>query len=384
MMPHTEQRRSSLWSYLLVGLVGAIIGGFLVIGIAPQVLINRMGSLPLATVGEPGKTPTGGSSPAPQADAWVPSGDPWDSVVYVADKVRPAVVGIVNKTVAYDIFGRQLQRETSGSGLVITSDGYIVTNNHVVQNSKGLAVLLSDGRTMDAKTIGTDPSTDLAVIKVDATALPVGTFGDSDALRLGQLAVAIGNPLGLDFERTVTQGVVSGLDRFLVVGDFYLRLIQTDAGINPGNSGGPLVNAKGEVIGLNSAKINVDAVEGMGFAIPSNQVKRIAQEIIATGRVRRAFVGVELIDKRIATAWGYDIKIDQGLYVSRTVQGGPAAKAGMQKGDIILEFNGTQVSQVGTFQALLREKSPGEEVMLKVLRGSKEMTVKIVLTEAPD
>lgn len=380
-MPYTEKRRTNLWSYLLVGLVGAIIGGFLVVGIAPQVLIHRAGALrPILT----GVVSTGEqNSPAP-TQVFVPVGDPFDSIILAANRVRPAVVGIVNKTVGYDFFGRQFQRETSGSGLIIAPDGYIVTNCHVVEGSKGLLVSLPDGRTLDATLVGKDASTDLAVVKVDATGLPVGVFGDSDDLRLGQLAVAIGNPLGLEFERTVTHGCVSGLDRVLIVGDFYLRLIQTDAAINPGNSGGPLVNAQGEVIGLNSAKISADVVEGMGFAIPSNQVRRIAQEIIEKGSVKRAFAGLQLVDKRIAAAQGFDFQIDRGLYVYSVVKGGPAYGAGVAKGDFVLEFNGTPVNQVGTFQALLLEKAPGEQIQLKVLRGGKEMTFTVSLTEAPD
>lgn len=372
--------RPGLWSYLVVGLVGAIIGGFLVVGIAPNVLIHRAGlsylsanppvitESPTSTVPEPTVSPSGE--------------DPWDRVIYASEKVSPAVVGIVNKTYVLDFFGRRIGRDSSGSGLIVTQDGYIVTNNHVVDNAKDLTVFLADGRTFPARVIGTDPATDLAVIKIDATTLPIGVFGDSDALRPGQLAVAIGNPLGLQFKRTVTQGVVSGLDRVLTVGDYSMRLIQTDAAINPGNSGGPLVNAQGEVIGINSVKINAEAVEGMNFAIPSNQVRRIANELIATGRVRRAMVGLRLIDKETVLAYGLDIQVERGIYVEEAVQGGAAAKAGIKRGDFIIAFNGTNTDKLATFQALLSEMSPGDRVSLLVLRNNKEITFDLELGEA--
>ncbi len=367
-----------LWSYFVIGLAGAIIGGLLVVGIAPNILIHRAGLSYLST-----NPPVVTESPSGSVPTVSPSGeDPWDRVIYASEKVSPAVVGIVNKTYVVDFFGRRIGRDSSGSGLIVTEDGYIVTNNHVVENAKDLTVFLADGRMFPARVVGTDPSTDLAVLKIDATALPIGVFGDSDALRPGQLAVAIGNPLGLQFKRAVTQGVVSGLDRVLTIGDYSMRLIQTDAAINPGNSGGPLVNALGEVIGINSVKINADAVEGMNFAIPSNQVKRITNELIATGKVRRAMVGLRLVDKDTALAYGLDLVIERGIYVEEAVQGGPAAKAGITQGDFIIGFSGTDIETFATFQALLSEMSPGDRVELLVLRNNKEITFDLVLGEA--
>ncbi len=378
--PKDTRKRPELWSYLVVGIVGAIIGGFLVVGIAPQVLIHRAG---LAYVSAKPPTVTESpSSPVTIPTASPDSPDPWEKVIYASEKVSPAVVGIVNKAFVTDFFGRRVGRDSSGSGLIVTQDGYIVTNNHVVQNTNGLTVSLSDGRTFPATVIGTDPATDLAVIKIDATGLPIGVFGDSDSLRPGQLAVAIGNPLGLEFKRAVTQGVISGLDRVLTVGDYSMRLIQTDAVINPGNSGGPLVNAQGEVVGLNSVKINAEAVEGMNFAIPSNQVKRIANEIMATGKVRRAMAGVRLVDKETAIAYNLDLNIDKGLYVHEAIPGGAAAKAGLKQGDIIIAMNGIDMDKVSRFQALLSEMSPGDSVELEILRKDQELTLQVVLGEA--
>jgi len=382
MMYEDERKKPAkleIWSYLVVGVVGAVVGGLLVMGIVPQMVIHKMGAIPITA---PSTGSNSGASLTTSSGGDLPSGDPWQVVAAVAEKVSPAVVGVVNRsTVGFDFFGREFTRESTGSGLILTADGYIVTNNHVVENSKSLTVFLADGRSVKAKVVGTDPKTDIAVIKVDAQGLPTGSFGDSDQVRPGQLAVAIGNPLGMDFKRTVTAGVISGLDRVLQVGDGYVRLIQTDAVINPGNSGGPLVNAKGEVVGLTSAKLSADAVEGMGFAIPSNLVKRVAEELIDSGKVRRALVGVQVLDKQVAEAY-LDVKGQRGIYVYKVVAGGPAAKAGIREGDFIVSFSGTVINDTGTFLAILAEKTPGETVSCTVLRAGREISVNIVLGEA--
>lgn len=380
-----EPRRPRVWSYLLVGLIGAIIGGLLTSAIVPSLIIGQMEGLQLSLPSSTGFW--GGESSSSggiRTTDYTPSEDPWQVVVDAAEKVSPAVVGIVNTKAMYDIFGRQYVRDTSGSGIIITSDGYIVTNNHVISgDSRQLTVFLSDGRTMEAEIVGADPATDLAVIKIDATGLPTAVFGDSDTLKPGQLAIAIGNPLGMEFNRSVTVGVISGLDRVLRIGDGYMRLIQTDAVINPGNSGGPLVNGSAQVIGINSAKLNVEAVEGMGFAIPSNQVKRIVTEIMETGRVRRAFAGLSLMDRTEVKIYKPTVKIDRGIYVYDVVSGGPAAKAGIRAGDIIIEFAGRTINDVGTFVALISEMSPGDSVNIKVLRGGQQLEFTITLVEAP-
>lgn len=379
-----KPRRSRAWSYLLVGLVGAIIGGLLTSAIVPRLIIEQMEALQISLPSSAGYWGGESSSSGIQSTGYTPSGDPWQVVVDAAEKVSPAVVGIVNTKAVYDIFGRQYVSDSSGSGVIITSDGYIVTNNHVISgDSRQLTVFLSDRRTMEAEIVGTDPATDLAVIKIDATGLPTAVFGDSDTLKPGQLAIAIGNPLGMEFNRSVTVGAISGLDRVLRIGDGYMRLVQTDAVINPGNSGGPLINGGAQVIGLNSAKLNVEAVEGMGFAIPSNQVKRIVTEIMETGKVRRAFAGLSLMDRTEARIYRPTVKIDRGIYVSDVVSGGPAAKAGIRQGDVVIEFAGRTVNDVGTFVALISELSPGDNVKVKVLRDGQEIEFTITLVEAP-
>ncbi|HHX10994.1 MAG TPA: PDZ domain-containing protein [Firmicutes bacterium] len=379
-----KPRRSRAWSYLLVGLVGAIIGGLLTSAIVPRLIIEQMEALQISLPSSAGYWGGESSSSGIQSTGYTPSGDPWQVVVDAAEKVSPAVVGIVNTKAVYDIFGRQYVSDSSGSGVIITSDGYIVTNNHVISgDSRQLTVFLSDRRTMEAEIVGTDPATDLAVIKIDATGLPTAVFGDSDTLKPGQLAIAIGNPLGMEFNRSVTVGAISGLDRVLRIGDGYMRLVQTDAVINPGNSGGPLINGGAQVIGLNSAKLNVEAVEGMGFAIPSNQVKRIVTEIMETGKVRRAFAGLSLMDRTEARIYRPTVKIDRGIYVYDVVSGGPAAKAGIRQGDVVIEFAGRTVNDVGTFVALISELSPGDNVKVKVLRDGQEIEFTITLVEAP-
>jgi serine protease Do len=375
------EKKPSFWSYLMVGIVGAVIGGFLVLGIAPQILTHRAGYQPMAASGPGGGAAT---TPPPVYLNATDLEDPYAAIMLVAQEVSPAVVGITNQaSMGFDFFGREYVQDTGGTGVIISEDGYIVTNEHVVANAKSLMVYLADGRSFPATVVGAEKSTDLAVIKIDATGLPKATFGDSDDLKIGQLAVAIGNPLGMEFSRTVTAGIISGLDRILNVSqDSAIRLIQTDAVINPGNSGGPLVNAKGEVVGLNSMKLASAQVEGMGFAIPSNQVKRVAEEIIETGRVRRAVMGVKLADKELVRRNNPNIKIDRGVYVDEVLKGGAAHKAGMLDGDIIIEVGGVPVQRVNAIRAYLSEKSPGDKLVVKVLRGSAEMVFELILQEA--
>ena len=372
-------RRHSIWSYVLVGVVGAIIGGLLVTFVVPGILLDRVSAmLPQNTQAQ-----SSNQNGLSQVKWDVPAGSvTWDRVPLIAQQVSPSVVGIINRAVVgFDWFGQQYTQETTGSGIILTSNGYVVTNNHVVAgSSKSLTVLTVDGKTFDAKVIGTDPATDLAVIKVDAQGLTPATFGDSDKLRPGDMVVCIGNPLGMDFKYSVTVGVVSGLDRVLQVSEYYMNLIQTDAVINPGNSGGPLVNAAGEVIGVTSAKLNAPSVEGMGLAIPSNLVKRIAQELIETGVVRRAKVGVTLLDKDSIARYEPGKKLEvPGVYIFTVEPGSPADKAGLKKGDIITHFDGKPVDTFGKFQALLIEKAPGDKVTLRVRRNGTDLDIPVVL-----
>ena len=213
-------------------------------------------------------------------------------IVAAAKKVGPAVVGITNKAYVRDIFNRvQLTERGTGSGVIYDKSGLIATNNHVVEGASEIIVSLTDGRSVKGNVLGADAATDLAVVKIDENNLPVADFGDSSTLQVGEPAIAIGNPLGLEFRGSVTAGVISALNRSIQLGERKFDLIQTDAAINPGNSGGALVNAEGEVVGINSAKIAVSGVEGIGFAIPINSAKPILDELAKKGRVVRPYIG---------------------------------------------------------------------------------------------
>ncbi|WP_424151438.1 S1C family serine protease, partial [Selenomonas noxia] len=254
----------------------------------------------------------GGIKPAQSVDVSGLSDARNTPVVRAAKAVGPAVVGITNKAVARDWFNNPVETEGVGSGVVFRSDGYIVTNYHVISGAKEIIVSLSDGRSLKGKLIGQDEFTDLAVVKVDANDLPTAVFGNSDTVVVGEPAIAIGNPLGLEFQGSVTVGVISALNRTLDVSDKRVKLLQTDAAISPGNSGGALVNADGEVIGINSAKVAAAAVEGMGFSIPINTVQTIINELIEKGYVARPYLGVSVFDPTTAARYGYQLKIDKG------------------------------------------------------------------------
>lgn len=305
-------------------------------------------------------------------------------VVQAVKKVGPAVVGITNKAYMRDNFNQKvLVDQGVGSGVVFDANGYIVTNFHVVKGAQAISVSLSDGRTLDGKVLGTDPATDLALVKIDATNLPTVSFGDSASIQVGEPAIAIGNPLGLEFSGSVTVGVISALNRTIEIGDRKFKLIQTDAAINPGNSGGALVNADGQVIGINSAKIAADGVEGMGFAIPINSVRPILQSLLDKGRVIRAYLGIGILDATTAAQYGYDLDIDHGVFIVRIEKGGPAAKVNMQEGDVIVKINGTDVNSVADLRSILDTVSVGSTVDITLERNGETFTVSPRVTEMP-
>lgn len=305
-------------------------------------------------------------------------------IVKAAKKVGPAVVGITNKALVRDIFNRvQLTELGTGSGVIYDKKGLIVTNNHVVAGAQEIVVSLSDGRSVPGQVLGTDAATDLAVVKIDADNLTVASFGDSDQIMVGEPAIAIGNPLGLEFRGSVTAGVISALNRSIDLGERKFRLIQTDAAINPGNSGGALVNADGEVVGINSAKIAVSGVEGIGFAIPINAAKPIIADLEKQGRVLRPYLGVSLVDKEIAARYGIDIDLQGGIYIIKVAGGGPGWKAGLRTNDVIIKFDGEKISSVSDLRDKIAAKGIGAKVTLKILRGGDQMTVDVTLEEMP-
>ena len=306
-------------------------------------------------------------------------------VVVAAQKVGPAVVGITNKAYVRDFFNRvQLTERGTGSGVIYDKSGLIATNNHVVEGAQEIIVSLTDGRSVKGKVLGADAATDLAVVKIDVDGdLPVAEFGDSSTLQVGEPAIAIGNPLGLEFRGSVTVGVISALNRSIELGDRKFTLIQTDAAINPGNSGGALVNADGEVVGINSAKVAVSGVEGIGFAIPVNSAKPILDELANHGRIARPYIGASLIDKDISARYGFDLDLHGGIFVMKIVTNGPVYNAGMSPGDIILTFDGAKVETVPELRAKLAEKKVGDVVTIVVLRAGIERSLQVTLQEMP-
>ncbi|MBQ4404790.1 MAG: trypsin-like peptidase domain-containing protein [Selenomonadaceae bacterium] len=303
--------------------------------------------------------------------------------VRVARTVGPAVVGITNKAIARDFFDRTFETSGVGSGVIFKSDGYIITNNHVIAGAKEIIVSLADGNTINGTLIGTDEMTDIAVVKVDAKDLPVAELGDSDEVVVGEPAIAIGNPMGLEFQGSVTVGVISALNRTLDLNDKRVKLLQTDAAISPGNSGGALVNADGEVIGINSAKLATNGVEGMGFAIPINTVKTIVNELMDKGYVARPYLGVTIFDKPTAARYGYQLSIDKGVYVFQVAIDSPAGRAGFQRGDIILSIDGKEVNSVADVRNAVAAHKVGDKVKVLCDREGKEETVEVTLEEMP-
>lgn len=277
-----------------------------------------------------------------------------------------------------------------GSGFVINASGQILTNAHVVENADTVTVSFQDGRILEGKVLGKDPVTDVAVIQVQAENLPTVTLGDSDKVQQGQWAIAIGNPLGL--QETVTVGVISGIDRSSVdigVPDKRIGFIQTDAAINPGNSGGPLLNARGDVIGVNTAIIR--GTQGLGFAIPINSAKQVAQQLIATGEVQHPYIGIQMVAlnsevrERINQApnSGIQVQEDQGILVVEVGKGSPAAKAGLRAGDVITEVNEQPVDKAKTIQQVLDQVGVGGQLNVRVQRKDRSVALAIEPEQLP-
>ncbi|MGI6679714.1 MAG: S1C family serine protease [Dehalobacterium sp.] len=314
-----------------------------------------------------------------------PAGDITDktAVVTISEVVGPAVVGISNLDIYSDFFqGEREVEQGTGSGVIFDGAGYIVTNNHVVEGARKLIVSLADGRQVTAEIVGTDARTDLAVIKINENNLTVAGFGNSDDVRVGEVAIAIGNPGGADFARSVTQGIISGLNRLLITDEgLQFRLIQTDAAINPGNSGGALVNVQGKVIGINSIKIAREGFEGMGFAIPSNEVQKIVADLIKYKKVIRPALGVYMVrdvDKELAEY--NDLGVEYGVLIDPQ-PGGPSAQAGMRRYDIIVEISGEKITNRFDLQNEIFAKKVGETVPVVVVRNGKRVELSVTLAE---
>jgi len=311
------------------------------------------------------------------------------AITQTVERVGPAVVTVIGTVPGQNtFFGRLPDGQSSGSGVIISSDGYIVTNNHVVENASDLAVILSDGTQLPAQVISTDIFADLAVLKADGEMPAVVTLGNSDNLKSGETVIAIGSPLG-EFRNTVTVGVISATGRMLDTGNGYFMedLLQTDAAINQGNSGGPLVNLNGELVGINTLIVrggngSSAVAEGLGFAIPSNTVRLIAERIIAQGYFARPYLGVNFQSITPAIARRYDLPAAWGAYVTDVDSGGPAANTGLQRGDIIVSIGEQSIDEENSYINVLFTHQPGDEVTIKALRNGQEVTFNVILEEA--
>ena len=314
------------------------------------------------------------------------------SIADVANKVSPSVVSIITETRTMSFWGQDSTSSAAGTGIIISGDGYILTNKHVIDGANKVSVILYDGTTYsDVSIVTTDPLNDVAFLKVkDVSDLKSVTLGDSKTINVGQQVIAIGNALG-QYQNTVTSGIISGTGRSVTASDGYSSsetltdMIQTDASINAGNSGGPLVNAAGEVIGINTA-VSADG-ENIGFAIPISSVKGMLNNILETGSAKRAYLGLYYVNITPDIAAEYELPVNAGAYVysnskyTAIAKDGPAAKAGIKEKDIITAVNGTKVGIAGSVSSLIGEFKPGDTVQLTILREGKQTTVNITLGE---
>ena len=313
------------------------------------------------------------------------------SIADIANKVSESVVSIVTSTKVTNFFGQSTDSAAAGTGIIVTKDGYVLTNKHVIDGAHKVSVILDDGTIYeDVEVVATDPLNDVAFLKIkDVSGLTPATLGDSKTINVGQQVIAIGNALG-EYQNTVTAGIISGTGRSVTATDStgshaetLSDMIQTDAAINSGNSGGPLVNAAGEVIGINTATSST--AENMGFAIPISSVKGMLGQLVESGKAKRAYIGIHTVDVTAEAAKEYELPVSSGAYVyspstySAIIKGSPAEKAGIKDKDIITAVNGVKVGAAGSLADLIGEFKPGDTVQLTVIRESNEMTINVTL-----
>lgn len=324
-----------------------------------------------------------------------------DAMAKVAEQAKPAIVNISTSRMVkaqrhpfFDdpffrrFFGEEFQREQKrkvtnlGSGVIATSDGYILTNNHVIEGAEDILVKLSNNKEYKGRVIGTDKRSDLAVIKIDENNLPTIKWGDSDKLRVGEIVLAVGNPYGLN--QTITMGIVSALGRSGIGITDYEDFIQTDAAINPGNSGGALINIKGELVGINTAIFSTTGgYQGIGFAIPVNMAKNIMNSIINKGKVIRGWLGVHIQALTPELVKQFNLQEDKGVLLSEVVEGGPADKGGLKRGDVIVEFDNKKVDSPITLRNMVASTIPGQTVTVRVIRDGKPLNIRVIIAELP-
>ncbi|HBG93404.1 MAG: hypothetical protein A3J81_08715 [Nitrospirae bacterium RIFOXYB2_FULL_43_5] len=320
----------------------------------------------------------------------------------IANSVSPVVVNISTTKIVkreapsffddpfFNFFGsshdfgspKKWKEQSLGSGVIVSGDGYIITNNHVIEQAEEIKVTLYDKKSFKGKIVGADPKTDIAVIKINAGNLPAAAWADSDKLQVGEFVLAIGNPFGLS--HTVTMGIISAVGRASVGITDYEDFIQTDAAINPGNSGGPLVNIKGEVIGINTAIFSkTGGYQGIGFSVPSNLVRSVMEDLIKYGKKTRGWLGVSIQKLTPELAEKFGIKDSDGALVGDVVKGSPAEKAGIMRGDIFLEYSGKKVKDADGLRNTVAQTKAGSQVNIKILRKGKEYNFTVTITESP-
>lgn len=366
-----KRPRRSIFSYVLVAVIAGIVGGIIGSYIAPNYLYGKI--IPLPEIYK--VAPVNDSGPKIE----IVTKDDITAVSAVAKKTMSSVVGITTLVIQREWFwDRPL--EGVGSGVIIDSEGYILTNSHVIGDGKAkeIKVMFENGDNLDGKVLWFDTTLDLAVVKVNARGLQEVELGDSESLEVGELSVAIGNPLGLEFQRSVTSGVISGLHRSFRIDEYNMMedLIQTDASINPGNSGGPLLNYKGQVIGINTAKIKTG--EGLGFAIPINLAKPIAAEVIKNGSFKNVNIGFKGIEVEVyERKTGVDLGVEGGIVLLEITPKSAAEKAGIINLDILISIDGKQIDSMASLKKELYTYKKGNRAVLKIVRNNREQEVEI-------
>lgn len=341
----------------------------------------------ISPTSSPSPTPTPTATPSPIDPNWtLPfTGDntpPLPSIAAVVALVKPSVVAINTEVVGYDIFNRPYTQEGAGSGWIIDENGLVVTNNHVVEGAESVTVTLNDGKTYTAETTRTDPLSDLAVVKIDAQNLPAASIGDPAQLQVGDWVVAIGNALGLGI--SAKEGIVSRLGVSIPVsGQTLGNLIETSAAINPGNSGGPLLNMKGEVIGITSVKISTVEVEGIGYAISTETAMPIIEELIQKGYIIRPWLGVVLRSVDEYVIYQYELAVEEGAFITEVSSGSPAGEVGIEPGDVIVNLGGHEVASAEDLVEAIHSSEIGQEVEIVFWRGDNKSTTYAVLAENP-
>ncbi len=371
-----KKRKKGLTSYFVVALCAAIIGGMIGGYIFPTYLYGNVIPMPENSQ----------QTIEQNEDITISTRDNINFAAAVAEKASDSVVGITTRETFRDFFGDQKVQEGIGSGFIVREDGYILTNSHVISdgNSDSIEVLFSDGSTAPAQVLWYETLLDLAIIKVNKTNLKAAELGNSDKLLVGEPVVAIGNPLSLDLDLTVTSGIISGLDRTLRFENSEIEpLIQTDASINPGNSGGPLLNARGQVIGINTAKMT--SAEGLGFSIPINEAKPILNKIVTGEKIEEVYVGITGVDlDTYEERLGVDLTPDYGVVIVEIVENSPAHKAGLEAGDIIQEIDGDIIENMNNIVRKLYDYNIGDTANIRIVRDSQEMNLELELEEKPE